>query len=427
MPTTPRKARKLLKEGKAIVLMVKPFTIQLLIATGESKQDITLGIDSGYLNIGFSTTTEKKELISGEVKLLQNMSNRITEKVQYRRIRRQKLRYRKARWQNRKINDGWLAPSIQHKFDSHIRFINKLKRILPITQIIVEVANFDIQKIKNPEIQGEEYQKGEQMGFWNLREYILHRDNHKCQNPNCKNKNNQPILEIHHIKYQSKGGTDIPNNLITLCNKCHTSPNHKKGKFLYNWQTNKPKIRSFKDSTFMSIVRWKLVNYLECLHTYGYITKSNRIEYGIGKSHYNDAFVISGGSIQERRVPIIFEQIRRNNRALEKFYDAKYIDIRTGKKVSGSELNCGRRTRNKNLNSENLRIYRGQKISNGQRRIRTKRYFYKPGDLVRYENQIYMVKGTQNNGKYVALKEIKKVPKVDLLIPYKFRKGFACC
>ena len=177
----------------------------------------------------------------------------------------------------------------------------------------------------------------------------------------------------------------------------------------------------------MSIVRWKLVNYLECLHTYGYITKSNRIEYGIGKSHYNDAFVISGGSIQERRVPIIFEQIRRNNRALEKFYDAKYIDIRTGKKVSGSELNCGRRTRNKNLNSENLRIYRGQKISNGQRRIRTKRYFYKPGDLVRYENQIYMVKGTQNNGKYVALKEIKKVPKVDLLIPYKFRKGFACC
>lgn len=62
MPTTPRKARKLLKEGKAKVITVKPFTIKLLTATGESKQDITLGIDSGYLNIGFSANTEKKEL-----------------------------------------------------------------------------------------------------------------------------------------------------------------------------------------------------------------------------------------------------------------------------------------------------------------------------------------------------------------------------
>lgn len=426
MPTTPQKAKKLLRQNKAKVIAVKPFTIQLLFGSSGYKQDITLGIDSGYLNIGFSATTEKKELISGEVKLLQGMSNRITEKVQYRRIRRQKLRYRKARWQNRKINDGWLAPSIQHKFDSHIRFIDKLKRILPITQIIVEVANFDIQRIKNPEIQGEEYQQGEQMGFWNLREYILHRDNHKCQNPNCKNKDRQPILEIHHIKFKSNSGTDIPGNLITLCNKCHTSPNHKQGKFLYDWQTNKPKIRGFKDATFMSIVRWKLVEFIDCLHTYGYITKRNRIKYGIEKSHFNDAFIISNGTVQERTETIIFEQVKRNSRSLEKFYDAKYIDIRTGKKVSGSELNCGRRTRNKSLNSENLRIYRGQKISNGQRRIRTKRYFYQPGDLVRYEDQIYTVKGTQNNGAYVALKEIKKVPKVDLLTPYRFRKGFAC-
>lgn len=426
MPTTPRNARKLLKEGKAKVLTVKPFTIQLLQATGETKQDITLGIDSGYLNIGFSTTTEKKELISGEVKLLQGMSDRITEKLQYRRIRRQRLRYRKARFDNRKRQKGWLAPSIQHKLDSHIRFIDKLKSLLPITQVIVEVANFDIQKIKNPDIQGEEYQQGEQMGFWNLREYILHRDNHKCQNPNCKNKDIQPILELHHIIYQSNGGTDTPGNLITLCNKCHTTPNHKEGKFLYGWQTNKPKIRGFKDATFMSAVRWKLVEFIDCLHTYGYITKNNRIKQGIEKTHYNDAFIIASGSNQQRIEPIIFEQVRRNNRSLEKFYDAKYIDIRTGEKVSAGELNCGRRTRNKNLNSEDLRIFRGQKISDGQRRIRTKRYFYQPNDLVRFEGNIYSVKGTQNNGAYVALKEIKKVPKVELLTPYKFRKGFAC-
>lgn len=426
MPTTPSKARKLLKEGKAKVLAVKPFTIQLLIATGETKQDITLGIDSGYLNIGFSATTEQKELISGEVKLLEGMSDRITEKLQYRRIRRQRLRYRKPRFNNRKRKEGWLAPSIKHKLDSHIRFINKLKGLLPITRIIIEVANFDIQKIKNPEIQGEEYQQGEQLGFWNLREYILHRDHHKCQNTNCKNKDKSPILEIHHIVFQSNGGTDVSNNLITLCNKCHTPSNHKKGKILDIWQTEKPKMRGFKDATFMSMVRWKLVELIDCLHTYGYITKNSRIKYGIEKTHCNDAFVIANGNMQQRVEPIIFEQVRRNNRSLEKFYDSKVIDIRTGEKVSGAELNCGRRTRNKNKNSENLRTYRGQKVSKGQRRIRTQRYFYQPNDLVKYEGNIYAVKGTQNNGAYVALKEMKKVPKVELLMPYKFRKGFAC-
>ncbi len=426
MPTTPRKARVLLKQGKAKVINTKPFTIQLLYATGETKQPVTLGIDSGYLNIGFSATIESKELISGEVKLLQGMSDRITKKAMYRKIRRQRLRYRKPRFDNRERQEGWLAPSIQHKLDSHIRFIDKLKSILPITKTIVEVANFDIQKIKNPDIQGEEYQQGEQMGFWNLREYILHRDNHKCQNPNCKNKDKQPILEIHHVLFQSDGGTDKPSNLITLCNKCHTTENHKKGKLLYKWQTEKPKIRGFKDATFMSIVRWRLVNFIECLHTYGYITKSKRIEYGLEKSHYNDAFVIAYGNTQTRIEPIIIEQVRRNNRSLEKFYDAKYVDIRTGKKVSASELNCGRRTRNKNKNADDLKQFRGQKVSKGKRRIRTKRYFYQPNDLVRYDDKIYTVRGTQNNGKYIALKEIKKVPKVDLLTPYRFRKGFAC-
>jgi hypothetical protein len=423
MPTTPCKARKLLKKGKAKVLTVKPFTIQLLTATGETKQEVILGIDSGYLNIGFSAITDKGELISGEVKLLQGISDRLTEKAQYRRIRRSRLRYRKARFDNRKVDKGWLAPSIQHKLDSHIRFIDKLKSILPIPKIIVEVANFDIQKIKNPDISGVEYQQGEQEGFWNLREYILHRDGHKCQNPDCKNNDKHPILEIHHIKYRSNGGTDAPNNLITLCNKCHTTANHKQGKFLYDWQTNKPKLKSFKDSTFMSIVRWQLVNILQCQHTYGYQTKSKRIALQLEKTHYNDAFVIANGTTQERVEPIIYTQIRRNNRSSEKFYDAKYLDIRTGEKVSASELNCGRRTRNKTKNGDNLKLFRGQKISNGQRRIRTKRYFYQPNDLVKFEGNIYTVKGTQNNGAYVALKETKKVPKVELLTPYKFMKG----
>ena len=436
MPTNNAKARVLLKNKKAKVKTVKPFTIQLLYDTSNYTQPITLGIDSGYLNIGFSAITNEKELIKGEVSLLENMSSRIQDKAMYRKSRRCRLRYRKARWNNRKIKKGWLAPSIQHKLDTHIRFINKIYNILPISKTIIEVANFDIQKIKNPDISGAEYQQGEQMGFWNLREYILHRDGHKCQNPNCKNKDKNPILEVHHIIYRSNGGTNKPNNLVTLCTKCHTNANHKKGKFLYEWQEKGFKTKGFKDATYMNIIRWQLINklkekYENIEHTYGYITKNNRIKYNIDKSHCNDAFCIAGGNDKIIRNNEIYyiKQVRRNNRRLERFYDAKYIDIRTGQKVSASELNCGRRTRNKNKNEENLKKYRGEKISKGRNSIRRQRYSYQPHDLVYYKNEIYTVIGAQSYGKSIGIKrqvdgkEIKKYPSPKFLTPYRYGKG----
>lgn len=181
----------------------------------------------------------------------------------------------------------------------------------------------------------------------------------------------------------------------------------------------------------MSMIRWYLVKeirekYSEVGFTYGYITKNHRIENGLEKTHYNDAFAIAKGITQVRNIEIHeVIQSRRNNRSLEKFYDAKYIDIRDGKKYSASELSSGRRTRNKNLNTENLRPYRGIKTSTGRRSIRTQRYFYQPNDLVKLAGKIYTVRGSQNKGKYVALREVKKVPRVDLLTPYKFRSGIS--
>lgn len=422
MPTHPAKARKLLKKGRAKVVHVKPFTIQLNYTTNSYVQDLALGIDSGYLNIGFSVISTNKEIMSGEVKLLQGIKERLEERRSYRKNKRKRLRHRKPRFKNRKTIKGWLAPSLRHKLESHKRFIEKIKRLLPINNITIEVGSFDIQKINNPTISGIEYQQGDQMGFWNIREYIFHRDNHQCQNPNCNNKSINPILQVHHIIFKSNGGTDMPSNLVTLCNKCHTTSNHKKGKFLYEWQFNKPKIRSFKEATFMTTVRWRLAKLEGANITYGHITKLKRITKGLEKSHYNDAFIIAGGLDHKRCERIQYRQVRRNNRSLEKFYDAKFIDIRTGKKVSASELNCGRTTRNKNENKDNLRKYRGTKISKGQRRIRKQRHFYQPNDLVRYEGQICRVIGTISNGKGVKL-DINKYPTPKKLTPYKFSKG----
>lgn len=424
MPTKRHaKVRILLKQGLAKVKQVHPFMIQLTYDTSQYTPPLTLGIDSGYTYIGYSVVSDKEEMIGGEVTLRQDIKELLKEKLMYRRQRQQRLRYRAPRFDNRKRHEGWLAPSIQHKLESHLRFIEKVKKMLPISKTIIEVANFDIQKIKNPEISGKGYQEGEQKDFWNLREYILHRDNHECQNPSCKNKSKEKILQVHHIGFYKGDRSDRPGNLITLCDKCHTPKNHEKGKLLWDW---KPKVKTFKEAVFMSVVRWRLVNELDGQHTYGFEAKSKRIELGLEKSHHNDAFCIAGGSHQTRGDKLNYQQVRRNNRSLEKVYDKKVYDIRTKEIVSGQQLFSGRRTRNKSLNSFNLRVYRGETKSKGRRTVRRQRYFYQPNDLVKYENKVVSVKGVQNLGAYIKLKlEPKdKVVKISMVAPYRFSKGF---
>jgi hypothetical protein len=195
----------------------------------------------------------------------------------------------------------------------------------------------------------------------------LFRDDHKCQNPNCKNNDKDKILQVHHIKYKkTHGGTDSPSNLITLCTKCHTSENHQPGKFLFKWMQEKKKVRSLKDATFMNIVKTfvykgikKEIPNIPINITFGYITKNKRIENKIEKTHHADAFVIAGGTKQNFiSDDVNLKSERRNKRSLETFRDAKYKDSRDGTVKSGAELNCGRRTRNKNLSEENLHKYR---------------------------------------------------------------------
>lgn len=320
IPCHPTKARMLLKQGKAKIVQKTPFTIQLLYGSSGYKQPITLGVDSGYKHIGLSAVSKGRELFAGEVELRTDIPKLLQERRQYRRARRYRKWYRKPRFLNRERMDGWLAPSIQNKLNAHIRVIDQVKRILPITQVNVQVASFDIQKIKNPDIQGKDYQNGEQKGFWNTREYVLYRDNHICQY--CKGKSEDKVLEVHHIIPESKGGTDKPDELVTLCRTCHQyiHKNHLEKEI----QRKTKPFKQFKAETFMSMVRWKLIDKLRELgymvsHTYGYITKSSRIKLGLLKSHVNDAFVIAGGDKQQHSSTYYnIKQVRKCNRKLFK-------------------------------------------------------------------------------------------------------------
>lgn len=221
MPTTRHgKVRRLLKANKATVVNLCPFTIRLTYATSGYKQEIVLGVDAGTKHVGLSATTKSKELYSSEVILRNDIVELLSTRRELRRTRRNRLRYRKPRFNNRikSKRTGWVAPSVRHRIDAHIRVIDNICSTLPISRIIVEIAQFDTQKIKNPDISGNEYQEGDQLGFWNVREYVLARDGHKCQH--CKGKSKDPILNVHHIESRKTGG-DSPSNLITLCETCH--------------------------------------------------------------------------------------------------------------------------------------------------------------------------------------------------------------
>ena len=313
MPTTPRKARKLLEQGRAKVVNYNPFTIQLLYGTGETKQEIVVGVDSGYAHIGYSAITASKELIAGEVELRTDIPRLLEKRRAYRRTKRNRLWHRKPRFLNRG-KEGWLAPSIEHKLQSHIKLIDRLKRILPIKEVVVEVATFDPQKMQNPEINGVEYQQGTLQGY-NVREYLLEKWQRKCAY--CGKK--EIPLEIEHIVPKSRGGSNRIDNLCISCHEC----NQKKGnqtaaEFGYT-KIQKQAKESLKATAFMNNIRWKLVSFLNCNWTYGYRTKHKRIKLGLEKSHVNDAFVIAGGENQYRaEYAYKAKQVRRQNRSLYK-------------------------------------------------------------------------------------------------------------
>jgi len=293
MPTKRfRKVRLMLKNGHAKVVRRDVFTIQLLYKPKTHYvQALTLGCDTGYEHIGLSVSNYNAEYYAEETIIDNGTVKRLETRAFYRRSRRnRKTRYRQSKFNNRTSSKkkGWLSPSVKHRRDAHLNRINFICSILPIKNVIVEPTSFDVQKIKNPDIQGVEYQQGETLDFENKRQYVLCRDRFKCQH--CGSKEH---LEVHHIIYRSQGGTDDVNNLITLCHECH------QGVHKGNVKISRSKVKSFKAAAGVSSMKKSLIDilneiYTEVYVTYGYITKANRNKYNLSKTHCHDAFAIAG-------------------------------------------------------------------------------------------------------------------------------------
>lgn len=325
MPCKPQKARQLLKQKKAKVVKKTPFTIQMLYGSSGYKQEVSVGVDAGSKHIGLSATTKDKVLFETDVELRNDIVTLISERSMFRRERRlRKTRYRKPRRNNRSASkqNGWIAPSIRNKIDSHHKVIEDTYKMLPVSKLIVETASFDIQKLMNPSITNYEYALGEQHGFSNIREYVLFRDNHKCRC--CKGKSKEKILQVHHIESRKTGG-NAPNNLITLCRTCHEKYHNGEIKLPVSIKRGQKQ----NHATFMGIMRKSLMKelkekYPNVSETYGYLTKNTRIENCLPKEHYIDARCISGNPNAKSDGIVYYQKkVRCHNRKIHQCKIAK--------------------------------------------------------------------------------------------------------
>lgn len=296
-PCKPGVARSLLKAGKAAGFRRYPFTIILKKEVKEIPKPCQLKIDPGSQTTGLALLLDDAVIWGGELTHRgQQIKDALLSRRQLRRGRRnRKTRYRQARFLNRKRPDGWLAPSLNHRVETTMTWVNRLKQFCPINSISQELVRFDAQKLQNPEMSGVEYQQGELYGY-EVREYLLEKWGRKCVYCGAEN----TPLEIEHIHPKSKGGSDRVSNLTLACHSCNQS---KGNRDLQDFLSGKPDLSQriftqakspLKDAAAVNSTRWKLYKELKStgceIHTgSGGLTKYNRCRFNFPKNHWIDA------------------------------------------------------------------------------------------------------------------------------------------
>lgn len=296
-PVHPAQARLLLNQKKAAVFRRYPFTIILKEASYANPTPLTVKIDPGSKTTGLAILRGENVIWGAE---LSHRGQQIKTSLDSRRVirrsrRNRKTRYRPARFLNRKKPKGWLAPSLQHRVDTTLTWVNKLIRYAPIVGIAQELVRFDLQKMETPEISGVEYQQGELQGY-EVREYLLYKWNRQCAY--CGGRDIP--LQVEHIQPKAKGGTHRVSNLCLACEPC----NIRKGVYdIKDFLSGQPDLLSrilkqakspLRDATAVNSTRWVLFNALKgtgnpVVTGSGGQTKFNRTRLGLPKTHWLDA------------------------------------------------------------------------------------------------------------------------------------------
>ncbi len=338
MPCNPARARKLLHARRARVHRLVPFVIRLVdrdAATSEVP-GVELGIDPGSKFTGMSIfRVDDKHVRHGHVSLEvahrgELIHKHMGQRSAYRRRRRTaNLRYRTPRFANRHpeacancgknakhgarycrpcastrsyVDNGYrrhrLPPSLQHRVDTTMAVVIRLRRWAPVTAIHQELVRFDMQKMESPEITGVEYSQGTLAGY-EVREYLLEKWGRECAYCDIRGVS----LQVEHIWPKARGGTNRVSNLTLACAGCNKAKDSLPVEvFLAKDPKRLAQILAqakapLKDAAAGNATRWALWRELEdtglpVFTGSGGRTKWNRSRFSVPKSHTLDALCV---------------------------------------------------------------------------------------------------------------------------------------
>lgn len=224
MPCSEKRARHLLARGRARVHRVMPFVIRLVDRMADScaLQPLRIKLDPGSKVTGVALVREADSGIA-VINLFElihrgrQISEALTARRGFRRRRRgANLRYRAPRFLNREKPEGWLPPSLQHRVDTTMAWVQRIRRWAPVTALSSELVRFDLQQLENPEISGLEYQQGTLAGY-EVREYLLEKWKRTCIYCDAKDR----PLQIEHLTARARQGSNRVGNLGLACGDCN--------------------------------------------------------------------------------------------------------------------------------------------------------------------------------------------------------------
>lgn len=304
MPTKEQKAWYLIRKGRATLLNKYPLVIQLkkeVKISAICKNEVRCGIDDGGLHVGIALvqkcTFKNKVVFKGTIELRSDVKRLMETRKGYRKLRRSHKRYRPRRFNNRSSakRKGRVAPSILQKRQAIVRVVDWLSKWSIINSYWLEDVSIDIRALTD----------GYKPYKWkychsnrldeNIRKAVIMRDGSKCKEcgkSKCK-------LEVHHIKPKRLNGSNTVSNLITLCEKCHQKTEGREEEYMEKYfsllKTSDNKNLNYASHVMIgkSWLRTQLMNRGSLHLTSGGDTSNTRIDWGIEKSHCNDAICIT--------------------------------------------------------------------------------------------------------------------------------------
>lgn len=138
MPTTPAKARRLIKEGKATPFFNRGiFCVRLnYVPQRVYKQDVVVGVDPGSKREAFTVKSEAYTFINVQTDAVTWVGKHVEQRRVMRRGRRNRKTPHRANRKNRARGD--IPPSTKARWQWKLRVARWLCKMFPVTQFVVE-------------------------------------------------------------------------------------------------------------------------------------------------------------------------------------------------------------------------------------------------------------------------------------------------